>query len=244
MEQRRQKMKNRKLLNKGLAIVVFILFLTVSTISVAGISKVFQPLSMGLQEPVPYIEGVVGENSWYISEVIITFSYDPGRVQEIQYKLNGQWHEYTDSGINIDDDGVYNIPWFWVDEVGEPHNGWPITFNLDMSPPTIQLNKNIETDQITFTASCSDDVSDVELVEFYLDDELIKTSIGEPYEYTWTGVGKHIVHAVGYNFAGLSVESKKLDTTPRSRSHYLQLFDNLFQRIYQIIFWIQQINLK
>ena len=89
-------------------------------------------------------------------------------------------------------------------------------------------------------------MSNVERVEFYLDDELIFTTSEEPYKYTWTpdGTGKHLVYAIGYNFAGLSEQSETLDTTPRSRSYNFQILNNFFQRIYHLISWIRQINLN
>jgi hypothetical protein len=211
--------------------------------SATGVSIFSSPLNIG-QEPIPNIFGIMGENFWYIGDVSISFRYDPKYVDEIYYNLNGDWHLYIDAFI-VSDDGVYSIQWYWIDVEGEYYEEPSIEFKIDQTPPTINLNKKIGgNNQITFTATCNDDISNVERVEFYLDDELIFTIDEEPYKYTWTGSGVHEVYAIGYNFAGLSEQSETLDTTPRSRSYNFQILNNFFQRIYHLISWIRQINLN
>ena len=226
-------MKNHKLLGKSLAVGLIILFLTMSVISTAGITS--NP-SNTRDAPIPHIERIIGENDWHISSVIITFSYDPGLVQEIQYYLNGGWHLYTDSGINIEDDGVYNIPWYWVDKYGETYNGWPIGFMIDQTPPTITLTKKSGlNDQVTFTATVNDLTSGVERVEFYLDDELQETVTNTPYQWIWTGTTSHSVYAIAYDYAG---HSKKSDTlnTPYNFVFSNSVIYNILQKLNYITF--------
>ena len=239
-------MKTGNLFGKSLAIGVIILFFTMATISTMGTSKFPLPLNKDLGTPVPNVFGQSGENGWYINDVTISFSYDPEFVQEINYFLDGVWHEYT-STFFVEDDGIYFLEWYWIDTKGTRHNELPIIFKIDQSKPTITLEKVVLiSNKVKFTVTCNDDVSDVERVEFYLDDELITTSTEKPYEYTYTPDGSwvHDVFAIGYNFAGLSEVSETLDTKEKSRSLDLPFLNNFFQRIYYLIYLIQQIILN
>jgi len=215
-------------LKKVLIVELIILFLAISFIPSAEavviktgknmlvehtISEFYLPLNTG-PEPIPFIEGSMGENGWYISEVIITFSYDPERVQEIQYFLNGQWHEYTESGIHVDEDGIYDIDWKWFDEFGKEHTGWPITFSLDKTPPTIQLTRKIQGNDVTFTADVNDPTSGVECA----------------YQWVWTGTTSHSVYAIAYDYAGHSKKSETL-STPYNFFYGNSIVLNLLQQL-------------
>lgn len=183
--------------------------------------------------PIPHLEGTMGKNYWYISIVIITFDYNPEKVDYINYYLNGEWHTYTDDGIYVEDDGVYNIPWFWVDAEGETHNGFPIGFRIDRTPPAVTLSREFgSNDQVTFTANIVEPTSGVELVEFYLDDEITKTLTSPPYEYVWTGTTHHIVTVIVYDFAG-HLGTDEI-STPKSYNLYNALINNILQRLQQI----------
>ena len=230
-------------INKILVSGVIVLFLAMTTVSAVNVSNSISPLNKG-DPPVPHLEGVLGENDWYISGVVITFDYDPGFVDEIQYYLNGNWHEYNENGIHINDDGEYSIPWRWVDKYGQSYDEWPIGVMIDQTGPTIQISKKVGTDdKITFTATCNDPVSGIDIVEFYVDDVLVDTINAGPYQYVWDGIGIHTVHAVGYNNAGLSKESNSLDTTHRSRVYNYPFLNSLLEKIYQIINWIQKLTI-
>ena len=142
---------------------------------------------------------------------------------------------------------IYFIEWYWIDKGDTRHNELPIVFKIDQSKPTINIDKQIGlNNKVTFTVTCNDDVSDVERVEFYLDDDLIATDTEKPYEYVWTPdeSGAHDVYAVGYNFAGLSEVSETLDTKEKSRSLIFPFLNNFFQRIYYLVYLIQQIVLN
>ena len=231
-------MKKSIMLEKGLAIGAIFLFLFVAINSVTGVSCVYKPLNKG-EDPIPVIEGIKGENNWYISQVVISFSFDPKVVDQIKYYYQGTWHIY-EIPFTIDEDGIHSIDWYWIDEDGKRHDGNPIYLMIDITPPTITLTKQIGTGQITFTAACSDTTSEVKEVEFYLDDELVETIGEKPYSYVWIGAGIHTVQAIGYNFAGLSAESDILDTTPKSKTMNFQFLEILIQRIYNLFLIIQQ----
>jgi len=239
-------MKKSMLIKKTMAICITTLFFTIISTSAIGIKNQSSPLNTSLYTPpMPQVEGTLGDNSWYISDVYISFLFDPKLVQEIGYFINGGWHEYTGDPFLVSGEGEYLIPWYWIDEDGIRHDMFPIAFQIDKTPPTIQITKFIETNfSITFNTTCSDSISDIEFVEFYLDDELVLTVSDEPYTYLYKGSGKHLVYAIAYNFAGLTEQSETLDTTPRSRSYNFPLFNMLLQRLSNIILLIQQIYLR
>ena len=219
-----KRMNIRKLLGKSLAIGIIILFFT-TTASAAVESN---PLNKGDDDPIPILEGITGKDNWYISEVAVSFSYNPKIVKEIHYLLSG-WHEYN-GPFSVGGDGNHNIEWYWIDEDGKSHDGFPIiTFRIDMTSPTIQLTKKIKGNDFTFTANPNDATSDVDYVEFYFDDEYQETDTTKPYEWTWTGATQHYVYAIAYDNAGNSEKSETLSTTSRSIIHRFQILQYLFQ---------------
>ena len=240
-------MRNGKLFGKCLAIGVIILFFSMASISALGESKIPKPLNMDPGAPIPDVFGLQGENGWYIDDVAISFIYDPKIVDEVYYYLNGDWHLYTGTFF-VTEDGEHSIDWYWIDvEEGHTHYELPIVFKIDQSKPTVKLNKEIQmNNKVKFIATCNDDLSGGERVEFYLDDELITTSSEKPHEYVYSpdGSGPHEVYSIGYNGAGLSEQSETLDTKERSRSLDFPILNNFFQRIYYIIYLIQQVILN
>jgi hypothetical protein len=240
-------MKTGNLFGKSLAISLIILFFTMASISAVGVSINSIPMNQSsANPPTVFKEGIMGENDWYISDVLISFSYDPKIVKEIGYELDGTWHEYVNPFF-VEDDGIHYIPWYWIDEDDVRHDMFAVGFKIDQSKPTINIAKEvIAENKVKFTVTCNDDVSDVERVEFYLDDDLITTNTEKPYEYTYTTdqSGAHDVFAIGYNFAGLSEVSETLDTKEKSRSWNLPFLNNFFQRIYYLVYLIQQIVLN
>lgn len=246
-------MNTHKLLEKNIAVGIIVLFFAMSIIPSAEVGAIktekcayakdtYSGFHMVLNaDPLvyPVFYGYKGKNGWYISSVWISFVFDPDIVAEIYYAIDGEdWTLYTGQ-FEFSEDGEHMLEFYWFDkEGGDPIYGPVTVFKIDQTPPTIKLTKKVGTNKITFTAATTDGVSGVERVEFFLDDDLEETDYDAPYEYIWTGTGIHIVYAVGYNYAGLSIESEKLDTTSRGRSFYFQFINNFFQRIHHIIFWI------
>jgi hypothetical protein len=194
-------------------------------------STVINSLNKG-SDPFPQIEGQMGENGWYVGAVSISFTYDPKIVDEIKYFLDGSWRVYEGPFL-VEDEGIYNIPWYWIDEDGKQHDGTPIYFNMDLSPPTISLKKDDWTqNSITFLATTEDTLSSVAYVEFYLDDELVRTDDEGPYEYVWNGEEvHHEVYAISYNNAGLFEQSETLNTESLNLNQQQSIFNVIFQII-------------
>jgi hypothetical protein len=204
-----------------LLIIGFLVFFMVNTTQSLGYSQE-KASSSDRQDPTPSVFGQYGKNDWFITAVTITFIYDPVKIDEIQYYLDESWHLYT-APFNVNDDGIYQIPWYWIDLDNQTHHGGPIEFKIDRTGPTVQLaKKSLSKTQDLFTATASDPVSQIEYVEFYLDGEFISTDNSAPFEYTWTGDEVQEVYAIAYNYAGFSEKSNTL-TTPRPFlvNHYI-----------------------
>jgi hypothetical protein len=159
--------------------------------------------------------GTIGNNGWYISDVIVTFIAldNQSGVNHTYYRIdNGSWIEYTAPGP-IAYDGIHTLEYYSVDVAGneEPVKG-PFSLKIDKIPPAITLTKQqIDLFNVKFTAEVSDATSGIDRVEFTLDGTLQSNDTQSPYEWTWTGIGNHQVTATAYDLAGNS-QSQSMST--------------------------------
>lgn len=249
-------MINKNLQKKGLVFVTIALFFGISAIPAAGNIETenfpyAEDFSSGFQmtlnvDPYPMLEGVLGENDWYISSVWITFSYDPHQVVEIYYAIDGgNWVLYPEHPVEVSDDGMHMLEWYWVDDDGKQYTGTPVFFRIDKTAPTIVLKKfnvPLNKDKLRFEADVSDAASGVERVEFYLDDVLNETLMSPPYEWEYekTDEDEHFVFAIVYNNAGLSEKSETL-STPLISSYDAMIFSKFILRIQSMVMWNQNV---
>jgi hypothetical protein len=213
-------LKTQKITKKILAIGIIVIFLSINSMASAIDSLNCLAPKRFEDDPVFFVYGTKGLNDWYISDVTVAFDYDPQRVEEIQYYLNNQWHVYTAAFV-VSIDGVYYIEWFWLDDIGKTHDGFPpIQFKLDKTKPTIELKRKFGTNnKVTFTATASDSMSGLQRIEFYFDDEKVDEFFESPCSWEWVGVAQHFVYAISYDKAGLSEKSETLGTRTRTRSN-------------------------
>jgi len=196
-----------------------------------------------------YPENPDGENEWYISDVKVRLlSEDPysnevsSGVKEIKYKIgNNDWE--TISGcegsfmINEDGDDIL-VQYYAIDNVGneEPINTF--TIDLDQTEPEVTFNYEIKGGnnlmgwKFLFTAIASDNVSRMDRVEFYLNNELQNIITGSGPEYNWTlkyePLPKAIFTAIAYNRAGLCESDEIID--PKTKSKVLSKCFELFNK--------------
>ena len=162
-------------------------------------------------------------------------------VKEIWINVNG-WKQYS-TPVEICSDGVNTVEWYWIDFDDHEHHQSPILIRIDKTPPTINLQKEIDSDtQITFTAEVTEPASGVERVDFYLDDRYQGNDTEEPFEYKWEGTEVQTVKAVAFDYAGHSGYDTA-NTKPRTRNY---IFKDLFlgkplQNLLNIIIWSQKI---
>jgi len=149
-------------------------------------------------------DGTVGENNWYVSDVIVTLTAtdDASGVEFTYYQIDSDdWQEYTGSFL-VTEDGIHNLKYYSVDYVGNEETvKGPFDFKIDQTAPTINLTVE-KTGLIKWllTATVSDETSGVAKVEFYLDGEYLGNVTEPPYEWECTKQG--IARAIVYDNAG------------------------------------------
>jgi parallel beta-helix repeat protein len=162
------------------------------------------------------LNGIMGNNDWYISNVTITLSAtDAGSgVDEIYYKLDSEaWTVYA-GPIVVSTDGQHQISYNATDNLGnmEATNG-PFSFKMDKTAP-VWVNYtftplNAMKTKWLCSANAIDPTSGIILVEFYVDDALVgnDTTGPAPYEFEFSGKPETNSQALAYDAAGNSALS-------------------------------------
>jgi len=158
----------------------------------------------------PYLEinGTIGENGWYISDVTITITWDPEEIAEVYYKIDGgEWTLYTEP-IVISEDGLHTFYWYCIDNDGNTESTKSVSFKIDQTPPTIELIvEKTGTNTWLLTADVYDETSGVNRVEFYVNDEYVGNATEYPYQWGYSG-SAHTAQAIVFDNAGNSEESE------------------------------------
>jgi hypothetical protein len=141
-----------------------------------------------------------GNNGWYTSDVNVTLSAtdDMSGVKEIKYRVWGGATQTIigDTGTFLitqaDDMDDVPVEYWAIDNAGNeetPHNEF--TIDMDQTKPNIDATTVCEEGNpiqgwlMHFTATCDDDTSGMERIEFYINDELQDTVYGSGPEYQW-----------------------------------------------------------
>jgi hypothetical protein len=136
-----------------------------------------------------------GENDWYVSNVNLTFdATDYSGVIDTYYRINGGEWEIYESPFTISEDGEYKIDYYSYDYVGNFEEIKSSTLKIDQTKPDISLVYDITGGNpwkgwnFLLVAYAEDEMSGMDYVEFYVDDELMDTVYGpgEIYEYNFT----------------------------------------------------------
>jgi len=173
---------------KWLAIGIFLLFVSMSIIPMAGSISIEKEQSVvsksrfyGIN-----ISGRMGDNGWYISNVLVSFDFP---VNHTYFKINdGSWQEWL-SPIIITIDGLHNVSAYYVDNEGNQSPMYYATFKIDKTSPVITEFNLIRVGffKWAFKANVSDATSGIGRVEFYIDNSLIGSITEPPYDFVWTG---------------------------------------------------------
>jgi len=138
-----------------------------------------------------------GNKDWYISDVNVTLTAtdDISGVKEIRYCIHGGAEQIIpgDNGsfiLDIDGDDI--LVEFWaIDYAGNYETKNRFYIDIDQTEPDIELTYEVTGGnwwqgwELTFTAEATDDMSGMERVEFYINDELQDTVYGPGPEYLW-----------------------------------------------------------
>ena len=156
------------------------------------------------------LDGTLGQHDWYISCVTVTLHAEdmkwPSGVNCTYYKVDdGPWNEYTDP-IIICSDGEHTVDYYSDDKAGNIETIQSISFKIDQTAPSITMTvENVGFRQWKFLATVSDETSEVQYVECYIDMTMMGTIAAPgPYEWSWTGKGNHTVTGIAYDNAGNS----------------------------------------
>lgn len=242
-------MYKKTILKKELALITIILFIGMSTNSIAGNIESKDYISekvLNLPEPlnyepecVPFFEGHKGKDNWFINDVLIYFLYVPARVKTIYYKINTEdWKTYNFEPFYFSTEGSFEFEYYW-----ENHHGnatYPPTgeiLQLDKTLPTIELKSKsglFNKKKLTITANVDDkqEGSGINRVEFYFDGEHILTDEIKPYEYVYEDAEKdHTVTAIVHDNAGLN-STDNIITEPYSFPYIF--INNILQKLLTI----------
>lgn len=188
-----------------------------------------------------------GENGWYISDIEVTIcaidpsigcGYSGSGVKEIRVRLNGgPWEIYEYNCVTLviyeDDDGIL-VEYYSVDNVGNEETIQSLTIKRDSTPPdTNAYWKIIRRNQkyyIKFTCEATDELSGMNKVEMYIDDELYETIEGPGptyvFEIVWTDEYKNATFKfIAYDMAGNSYSVELKDV--KSKSIINSMINNL-----------------
>jgi len=131
------------------------------------------------EDLVVHIDGIEGENGWYISCVTITVLYDPAVIKEAY--VNGEIYVEP---VVICKDGEHDVEITAVDWEGNWMVPMSICFRIDQTPPTIGLTwESPDNVHVEFTVMCSDATSGVNRVEFFMECMYMFVDYEAPYEW-------------------------------------------------------------
>jgi len=170
------------LLRKGLVCGIIVLFLGMSIISMAGSVPIdkehsVMPKSCFIDF---IINGTMGENGWYVSNVTVTIvdgNYTYFRIDD------GNWTVYTGPFV-ISTDGKHIIG-----ATPDFEHIYNVTIKIDQTPPDFAEFSiyKIGHNNYKIYANVTDATSGVNRVEFYLNDYLTYTDYEAPYEWFYKG---------------------------------------------------------
>ncbi len=167
------------------------------------------------------VNGTMGEGDWYISPITLTCTYDHDVIAYVYYRYDDNgWMEYVEP-FTIGNQGYISLDFYAVDYEGNIETTEVLPFRIDYTHPYVNLSvENIGIMKWLFSTIAGDDISGVIYIEYYLDDQFLTNIPSIPYEYIWTGNGKHLIKVIVYDAAGNNASDTT--TTPDIFSHSYQ----------------------
>jgi hypothetical protein len=189
--------------------------------------------------------GLMGNNDWYISRVIITLNAldNQSGVNHTYYKFDDdfEWIEYTQP-FYAKVDGLYVLYYYSVDMLGNEEEVNNATLRIDKTAPNITLTVMPENDMKNkwlLNATVADLISGVAKVDFCVDDVLIgNVSTPGPYVWHYEGHGKK-ARAIVYDKAGNPAMSAQVDDCGPNIDNQPMLLPHVMQN--DQLFFQQQI---
>ncbi len=186
----------------------------------------------------PGINGTLGDNDWFVSNIFIDFT---GNCHQVFYKINNfDWIEYNFEPFYIQDDGEYKFWWFYIDHEENQSEIYLTEFKIDQTPPDIQdvkwetFREGWGNWYCKFICNSIDNTSSMDRVEMYINDGLWQTSDGPGpvYEFViqWGNQpwGNPIFNFLHYDLAGNSasdsVNASDIKSYPKIIEQNLEYF--------------------
>jgi hypothetical protein len=137
----------------------------------------------------PVLNGTLGDNGWYVSNVTVSFVYDPEKVAAVYYILDGAEPTMYTELFEVCEDKEHYICWYYIDYYGNYSGAECINFKIDQTPPELNLTwhefeKEDDYDRfIKFIIPCNDKTSSIDRVEFGIEFETQYMDYEFPYEW-------------------------------------------------------------
>jgi hypothetical protein len=149
-----------------------------------------------------------------VVEVRVLYGKNPDAIPTVRYSPPISKRSLTDIS-----DGTY---WFSVQFIGEiaESNVGRFKFNIDTQAPILEeFSIGIaDTNSIKFKIKAKDELSGIDKIDIYLDNNLVSSTSTDVFENVIKNVesGKHIFKAVIYDKAGNSTQKEEIVSIPQS----------------------------
>jgi hypothetical protein len=197
---------------KKLAVGSIVLFLSMTVCPVMESYPFEKNQSLVSQSSVENVtlSGIMGENGWYTSAVVVTITGGGWETGPIIYKIDDQAWEFYSAPIIICSDGYHTVWWYFIDPGGNQSPLYNVSFKIDKTPPMLAiLMEDLGFFEVKIIANLTDATSGPQRAEFYFDDVQEFIDLEAPFEWIWIGSGNHTVTVIGYDIAGHSVIASK-----------------------------------
>ncbi|UCF49599.1 MAG: hypothetical protein JSU91_07565, partial [Thermoplasmatales archaeon] len=195
-----------------------------------------------------------GENGWYVNDITVTLNATDPRsngvcsgIEEIRYTINGGAEQVipgkTGSFVLTEDGDDILIEYWAVDGAGNVEEKKNLfTIDIDQTVPDISLSYEVSGNKLlgwkfTFYAMATDEMSNMNRVEIYLNDLIQETIVGPGPEYEWTikydPIPNAHFKATAFDNAGLFDTDEIVDPTVRPHSHS-KIIHNFFQNLIRL----------
>ncbi|MCD6299382.1 MAG: PKD domain-containing protein [Thermoplasmata archaeon] len=182
------------------------------------------------------LNGTLGKNGWYVSDVNITFNASDSLsgTNYTKYKIDdGDWETYG-GGIEIGSSGSHKIYFYSVDNAGNVEAEANFTFKIDKDAPSTSitvprdgyiyifgreimptiLGKTKVIGKLTATATAADTLSGIQSVYFKIDGDLLWMDFNAPYGVELPRAhprGVHTLTVTAYDNAGNSATTSGIE---------------------------------
>jgi len=139
----------------------------------------------------PVLNGTLGDNGWYVSNVTVSFVYDPEKVAMVYYILDGEEPIIYTVPFEVCDDKEHYICWYYVDYYGNYSGAECKNVNIDQTPPELNIIWYVFKEKegwytpwyVKFTALCNDNASGMNRVELGVN--FVTQNIDYDFPYEW-----------------------------------------------------------